>query len=70
MPKTLNVISFSMQIYTRLGQYVFETHDISEGWDGRINGQYAKSDAYFYLIRYMGQSGQEHIRKGFVNLIR
>jgi len=69
-PKALNITNFSMNIYSRFGQQIFETHDLNRGWDGYINKTKAQADAYFYLIRYQGLSGQTYLRKGFVNVIQ
>jgi gliding motility-associated-like protein len=70
MPKALNITNYAMYIYTRFGEQIFETHDLNKGWDGYSKSGKAQADAYFYLIRYQGPSGQDHTRKGFVNIIR
>ena len=37
-------------IFNRFGKVVFETNDITKGWDGRINGFDQEMDAYTYYI--------------------
>jgi gliding motility-associated-like protein len=43
---------FRMQIYTRWGEKLFESADISTGWDGKKNGELCPGDVYVYKISY------------------
>jgi len=70
LPKAINIMNFSMIIYSRMGELLYETHDLNQGWDGYTKKGSAQSDAYFYIIRYSGLSGIPYLRKGFVNLIK
>ncbi len=57
------------RIYNRWGETVFETDDISIGWDGTFNGVLQSSDAYGYYVEV--ECGGEIIqRKGNITLIR
>ena len=47
-----NLSSFSMQIYNRWGQMVFESSDVSHGWDGKHKGNGAPAGTYVYRIKY------------------
>ena len=47
--KTLN----RFVIFNRFGKIVFETNDISQGWDGRVNGFDQEMDAYTYFIDFV-----------------
>ena len=40
------------KIYNRAGKLIFETKNIEEGWDGKLNGIVAESDAYYWLAEY------------------
>jgi gliding motility-associated-like protein len=40
------------KIYNRAGKLIFETKNIDEGWDGKLNGSIAESDAYYWLAEY------------------
>lgn len=66
-----NVTSYSMEIYNRWGQRVFQTGKITEGWDGRVNGTLQATATYIWVIRYkaINEPG-EKILKGTVNLLR
>ncbi len=45
-----NISSFQMYIFNRWGQMVFESNDISNGWDGKIKGEDAPAGTYVYKI--------------------
>jgi gliding motility-associated-like protein len=64
---------YSMRIYTRWGEVIFETNDPSEVWTGNVhNGNYyAQPDAYVYEITLQLRAGEVPFRKvGSVILIR
>jgi len=54
----------------RWGQIVFETLDITKGWDGNFNGKPCNPDVFGYYIKYKCNNGKESFRKGNVTLIR
>jgi len=43
--------SYKMQIISRWGNVVFETEDLNQAWDGRINGELAREGTYIYIIK-------------------
>jgi gliding motility-associated-like protein len=57
---------FSMVIYNRWGQMVFETSDYSGGWDGKN----APAGVYGWVISYSDYMGKLFKMKGGVTLIR
>ena len=68
-------INFQMYIYSRSGMLVYETDDITKGWDGKdMNGELCPSGVYVWKIIYKGNSptspGIEFTRSGVVTLIR
>ena len=62
--------SYSMLIYNRWGQKLFETHDINVGWDGTFKGSDAPPQAYVYLIKLRDAQGNEIVKSGSLVLIR
>jgi gliding motility-associated-like protein len=46
------ITGFSMQVYNRWGEMVFESSDIHHGWNGMVNGKYAPPDTYVWKIIY------------------
>ena len=63
------VTSFSMLIFDRWGQQVFYTTDLTNGWDGRINGAAQQTGEYVYLVRYGNPSGVIREKKGTFTLV-
>jgi gliding motility-associated-like protein len=64
---------FHMQIFDRWGTLQFETEDISQGWDGTVNGTAAPQGVYVYRIDYKTYSFsdlQKHTKTGSVTLVR
>jgi gliding motility-associated-like protein len=65
-----NILDFNVQIYTRWGEKIFESNDISKGWDGTYNGVPLPIGTYVYMVHFTGESGGPELRSGKVSLIR
>lgn len=68
-----NLGSFHMYIYNRWGQKLFESQDISAGWDGTYSGTTCPGDVYVWMIVYTGnsdKSNESQVKKGNILLIR
>ena len=68
-------ISFRMYVYDRWGRQIFETNDMDQGWDGKINGKPAPSDTYTWImfIDFVGKdivTNGKVVLKGSVILLR
>lgn len=62
---------FSMRIYNRIGQLIFETTDIgSRGWDGRYDGVDQPQGVYIYVMEAGFINGTSEQRQGNVTLLR
>jgi gliding motility-associated-like protein len=63
--------TFSMFIYDRWGNIIFETNTYSP-WDGTYKGQYAKADTYVYVIYYTCavSPGNTQRKQGRITLVR
>jgi len=59
-----------MMIFNRYGQKVFETSNVSAGWDGTIGGNQSGTGAYVYTIVIKTSAGTTIEKKGTVLLIR
>lgn len=57
-------------IYNRWGVKVFETSDISAGWDGMFNGEPQPMGVYIYTIEGKTSSGKTVNKQGNITLIR
>jgi gliding motility-associated-like protein len=57
-------------VYNRWGQMVFETKDITKGWDGIYNGMKADPAVFAWYLRAKCFNGNEIKKKGNTTLIR
>ena len=59
-----------LAVYNRWGQKVFETRDLSQGWDGTFNGLPLEPDVFGYYLEIECYNGRKQFKKGNVALIR
>ena len=50
--KTTNIALFSLSIYNRWGALVYQTNDITQGWDGTYKGTACQSGSYVFKVTY------------------
>jgi gliding motility-associated-like protein len=62
--------SFSLRIFTRWGELIFETGDAVRGWDGNAHGRPAPMGTYVYRAEMVDEMGISFSRTGEVVLIR
>jgi gliding motility-associated-like protein len=65
--------NYSLYIYNRWGEMVFESHDANVGWNGRygVNGNICQDGAYTWKIEIKRKSNDERkMYVGHVNIIR
>jgi gliding motility-associated-like protein len=67
---SVNTSEFKIRIYNRFGQKVFETSDITEGWDGNYLGKPSQSGVYIYNIELKNKAGTSYNYQGTLNLLR
>ena len=58
------------RIFDSWGQQVFETNNLSEGWDGMVNGQHAPIAVYVYELEGVCQNGYSVFKSGNVTALR
>lgn len=61
---------FHFWIYDRWGTLVFETRDMTQGWDGTYNGKLADPGVYVYQLSVDFESTLQKHYKGSITLIR
>jgi|GEM_PF-2242709 len=64
------VPEYSMKIFNRWGQMIFETDIMIPGWDGTFKGEPSGPDTYIYLVTYKSLDGETLQFKGYVVLTR
>jgi gliding motility-associated-like protein len=63
--------NFKMFIFDRWGEVIYNSTDITEGWDGRVKGgEMGKNGVYTWLVIYKDQQGIERQESGAVSIIR
>ncbi len=62
--------TFQMEIFDRYGDKLFESIDVDQGWDGRINGEDAPAGGYVYTISVTQTNGEVVTENGVFVLIR
>ena len=69
-PVILNNKTFWMGIYNRWGEKMYETTDLTKGWDGNYLGKPAQNGVYAYKIIVSSLEDKEFHYNGTVSLIR
>jgi len=71
IPVTTEEISdYSMIIFNRFGQKLFESRSYLFGWNGTSKGKVQPTGSYIYIIRYKNKNGFVTEEKGTVLLLR
>ena len=65
-----NIRDLTLYIFNRWGELIFESKDITEGWDGKYKGIPAPMGTYVYMATFTGAEGGTEMRTGKVSLIR
>ena len=69
-PKARAIKSYSIIIFDRWGQKIFESNDFSNEWDGTFKGKECKEDVYVWKINYINSKNKLIELTGHVSLIR
>jgi gliding motility-associated-like protein len=65
-----DVTEYQLIIFNRMGQIVFETNDISKGWDGLVDGIPSQIGIYGYTVRYKFDGSESFRKRDVLTLIR
>ncbi|MCT4582382.1 MAG: gliding motility-associated C-terminal domain-containing protein [Flavobacteriales bacterium] len=66
-----HIATFNLYIYNKQGVLIFETQDITTGWDGYNNyNEESPAQDYIYIIRATGIDGKQFEEKGIIKLAR
>lgn len=52
LPDFLNCENYTLKIYNNWGETVFETHDMSQSWDGMYKGKLMPQGNYLYFVNF------------------
>lgn len=60
----------TFQVYNRWGEIIFETSELSEGWNGYYKGVLQNNETYVYKARAIDWFEKEIQKEGHINLVR
>jgi len=69
-PYVENSDLFRMMIYNRWGEKIYETTDVSHGWDGTYMGEKVIEGIYVYKIQLKTHTGEKYGFSGTINLVK
>lgn len=70
-PIAVGISSFEyFRVYSRLGELVYSTSRMGEGWDGTVSGKRQGAGTYVWVAQGVTYTGKVIMRKGTVILIR
>ena len=58
IPPGVTITLYEFSIYDRLGNKIFTTSDIRQGWNGTVKGKKSAVGVYVYKIRGAGDKGK------------
>lgn len=61
---------FSLQIYSKWGQLIFNSNDVTQKWDGTFKGKKMPTGSYLWMLNYTNIRGRKFYEQGTVMLIR
>jgi gliding motility-associated-like protein len=64
------ITEFSLRIYDRWGEKVFETTDLSQGWNGKFRGKDVDQGVFVYTLYVLFADGSETKDKGNITMTR
>lgn len=61
---------FNLQIYSKWGQLIFSSNDVTTKWDGTFKGKSMPNGPYVWILNYTNIRGRKFYEQGTVMLIR
>jgi gliding motility-associated-like protein len=59
-----------LSVFNRIGEKVYESNNINEGWDGNYKGALATPGVYVYTLKVVFDDNTTRNFKGSVTLLR
>ena len=71
-PKGQNIVDFTMRIFDRWGNMIFNSNSINDGWNGKFQnmGLVVQEDVYVYNIEIKDNLGNIHQYIGHVTIVK
>lgn len=68
-PKYEGIKEYHLEIYSRWGEKLFESDDVTIGWDGYYKGKLCKQDVYVWKAKGKFWNGKDFLKAGDVTLL-
>lgn len=68
-PLHKGVTEYQLQIFNKWGELLFESDDVTVGWDGYYRGEICKQDVYAWKVRARFVNGETVVKAGDVTLL-
>lgn len=69
-PVFAGISDYQLRIFSKLGILIFESNDISVGWDGYFKGQLSEPGVYIWKVRGTFLNGEQFIKMGDLTLLK
>jgi len=60
---------YQLKVYSKMGEVVFETRDIHQGWDGYYQQERSSGGVYMWMVEGSWQNGSSFTQRGDVTLL-
>ena len=65
-----SVKEYKFEVYNRWGQLVYETEDVSDGWDGKYKSKICQSGTYNWIVYYQDYNKNSFNVNGHITLLK
>ena len=67
----IDIYDYHLAIYNRWGEVVFESYDVTKGWNGTYGGEIVEDGVYIWQIEFGNVNNDiQHLEKGTVTLLK
>ncbi|MFM6984344.1 MAG: PKD domain-containing protein, partial [Chitinophagaceae bacterium] len=66
----IQIRNFSMRVYNRWGEQVFESNHPDKGWDGTFMGEKVPNGSFIYIVEFEDMTGTKIEKKGYIMVMR
>jgi len=70
IPVMSGVKFYTLMVFDRWGEKIFETSDVNHGWDGTFRNESCKEDVYGWKVTLSTVHGKSKVYAGSVTLIK
>ncbi|MFZ5552225.1 MAG: gliding motility-associated C-terminal domain-containing protein, partial [Bacteroidota bacterium] len=70
IPNNVCIIRFTLKVFDRWGEKIFETDNITDCWDGTYNGKDLNTAVFVYYFQAELSNGESYKQQGNISLIK